>query len=182
MTLLVSWYYEIYCSNINGAMKILRFVWVTAVAGPVHTHGYRLLVALGLCAWLPGQALAHDLQHKIEEGAAVSIKLFFADGNEFSFETYEVYRAGDEAPFQVGRPDIQGRVVFIPDRAGTWRLKAFSEDGHGADLSFTTGGEGGVEGANEPFLERHLRVIVGVSVIFGVFGLVNLFSRGGRRS
>jgi nickel transport protein len=144
--------------------------------------GYRLLVALALCAWLPGEAPAHDLQHNIEEGEAVSIKLFFADGNEFSFESYEVYRAGDEIPFQVGRTDIQGRVVFIPDRAETWRLKVFSEDGHGADFSFTTGGEGGVEGANEPFLERHLRIIVGVSVIFGVFGLVNLFTRRGRQS
>ena len=143
---------------------------------------YRLLVVLAICAWLPGEAVAHDLQHRIEEGAAISIKLFFADGNEFSFESYEIYRGGDEIPFQVGRTDIQGRVVFIPDRAGTWRLKAFSEDGHGTDLSFTTGGEGGLEGANEPFLERHLRIIVGVSVIFGIFGLVDLFARRRRRS
>jgi nickel transport protein len=82
----------------------------------------------------------------------------------------------------VGRTDSQGRVVFIPDRAGTWRLKVFSEDGHGADLSFTTGGEVGVRDANEPFLERHLRIIVGVSVIFGVFGLVDLFARRRRSS
>jgi len=140
----------------------------------------RFVVALALCVWLPGRALAHDLQHSIDEGAAVSVKLFFADGSEFSFESYEIFRAGDEIPFQVGRTDIRGRVVFIPDRAGTWRLKVFSEDGHGADLSFTTGGEGGVQDANEPFLERHLRIIVGVSVIFGVFGLVDLFARRGR--
>jgi nickel transport protein len=142
-------------------------------------HG--LVIALALCAWLPGRAAAHDLQHSVGEGAAVSVKLFFADGKEFSFESYELYRAGDEIPFQVGRTDIEGRVVFLPDRAGTWRLKVFSEDGHGADLSFTTGGEGGVQDANEPFLERHLRIIVGVSVIFGVFGLVSLFARRGRQ-
>ena len=141
----------------------------------------RLAIALALCVGLPGRALAHDLQHSVDEGAAVSVKLFFADGNEFSFESYELYRAGDEIPFQVGRTDIEGRVVFLPDRAGTWRLKVFSEDGHGADLSFTTGGEDGVQDANEPFLERHLRIIVGVSVIFGVFGLVSLFARRGRQ-
>jgi len=142
----------------------------------------RLAIALALCAWLPGRAPAHDLQHSVAEGEAVSVKLFFADGKEFSFESYEVYRAGDEIPFQVGRTDIEGRVVFIPDRPGTWRLKVFSEDGHGADLSFTAGGESGVRDANEPFLERHLRIVVGVSVIFGVFGLVDLFLRRGRRS
>ena len=130
-----------------------------------------------LLLWLPVQAAAHDQQHSIREGTAVSVKLFFADGSKFDFESYEVYRAGDEIPFQVGRTDAQGRVVFLPDRAGTWRIKAFSEDGHGADFSFTTGAKGAVRDANRPFLERHLRIIVGASLIFGVFGLLNLFAR-----
>jgi hypothetical protein len=138
----------------------------------------RLLV-LALCAWLPGQALAHDLRHQIDEGAAVSVRLFFADGSDFAFESYEVYRAGDEVPFQVGRTDLRGRVVFLPDRAGTWRIKAFSEDGHGADFSFSTGAEEGVGERNQTFLDRHLRIVAGVSVIFGLFGVVNLFKRRG---
>ena len=136
-----------------------------------------LAIALVLCAWLPGRAGAHDLEHSISEGEAVCVKLFYADGNEFSFESYEIYRAGDEIPFQVGRTDAQGRVVFMPDRAGTWRLKVFSEDGHGADLSFTTGGGSGVRDAEEPSLGRNLRLLVGVSLIFGAFGLVDLFLR-----
>jgi len=141
----------------------------------------RRVLVLALCAWLPVQALAHDLQHRIDEGAAVSVRLFYADGSDFSFESYEVYRAGDEIPFQVGRTDLQGRVVFLPDRAGTWRIKAFSEDGHGADFSFSTDLKGGAQDANRSFLERHLRIVVGVSVIFGVFGLVNLLMRKGER-
>jgi nickel transport protein len=142
----------------------------------------RVLIALALFACLPVPASAHDLQHSIGEGAAVCVKLFFSDGNAFSFESYELYRAGEEIPFQVGRTDNQGRVVFIPDRPGTWRLKVFSEDGHGVDLSFTTGGEGGVQDAGRPFLERHLRIVVGLSLIFGVFGLVDLFARRRKRS
>jgi nickel transport protein len=134
-------------------------------------------VALALGAWLSGQALAHELLHSIDEGAAVSVKLSFADGSDFAFGAYEIYRAGDETPFQVGRTDIQGRVVFIPDRAGTWRVKAFSEGGHGVDFSFTTGVKSDVQDANESPLWRHQRIIVGVSVIFGVFGLVTLFTR-----
>ena len=140
----------------------------------------RVLVLL-LCAWLPGHALAHDLLHQIAEAEAVSVRLFFADGRDFSFESYEIYRAGEEVPFQVGRTDVQGRVVFLPDRAGTWRIKVFSEDGHGADFSFSTGAKGGVGKASSPFLERHLRIAVGVSVIFGVFGLVSLLMRRGKR-
>jgi len=138
---------------------------------------YQLVLVLVL--WLPGPVLAHDLQHRIEEGEAVSVKLFFADGSDFDFESYEVYRAGDEIPFQVGRTDAQGRVVFLPDRAGTWRVKAFSEDGHGLDFSFTTGAKAGVQTESRTFLDRHLRIIAGVSVIFGVFGLFSLFTRRG---
>lgn len=141
--------------------------------------GSRCAAVLALCAWLPAQALAHDLQHRIDEGAAVSVRFFFADGRDFSFESYEVYRAGEEIPFQVGRTDAKGRVVFLPDRAGTWRVKAFSEDGHGADLSFSTGAKGDGEDASQPLLERHLRLVVGVSVIFGLFGLVSLLMRRG---
>jgi nickel transport protein len=126
---------------------------------------------------LAEEASAHDLQHQIDEGAAVSVRLFFADGTDFSFEGYELYRAGEETPFQVGRTDVHGRVVFIPDRAGTWRIKAFSEDGHGADFSFTTTTEVGVGAVERSFLERYLRIVVGVSVIFGVFGLVSLLKQ-----
>ena len=114
---------------------------------------------------------------RIQEGAAVTVELFFADGNEFSFESYEVYYAGEEIPFQVGRTDAHGRLVFLPDRAGTWRVKAFSEDGHGADLSLTTGAQGAIESADRSLFERNLRLVVGVSIIFGIFGLVSLFAR-----
>jgi nickel transport protein len=135
------------------------------------------VIALLLCLWLPQRAAAHDLRHSIEEGVAVTVKLFFADGNEFSFESYEVYREGEEIPFQVGRTDALGRVVFRPDRAGTWRVKAFSQDGHGADLSLTTSAQGGFESADRSLFERHSRLLVGVSIIFGIFGLVSLFAR-----
>jgi len=143
---------------------------------------HRLVVALAMFVWLPGGALAHGLQHRIDEGTAVSVKLFLADGRDFDFESYEIYRAGEEIPFQVGRTDAQGRVVFLPDQAGTWRVKAFSEDGHGAEFSFTTGVEGGAQAESETFLDRHLRIVAGVSVIFGLFGLFTLLARrGGRR-
>ena len=134
-------------------------------------------IALLLCLWLPERAAAHDLRHRIEEAAAVTVKLFFADGNEFSFESYEVYYAGEEIPFQVGRTDAHGRLVFLPDRAGTWRVKAFSEDGHGADLSLSTGAQGAIESADRSLFERHSRLVVGVSIIFGIFGLVSLYAR-----
>ena len=142
--------------------------------------GHIGLLTLLLCGLLPGRALAHDLHYSVEQGPAVCVKLHFGGGEEFSFETYEIYRTGEEIPFQVGRTDVKGRLVFLPDRPGTWRVKAFSEDGHGVDISVTTDAKGGVEGATEPPLDRHARIIVGVALIFGIFGLISLFVR--RRS
>ena len=119
---------------------------------------------------------AHDLQHEVGVGeGAISVRLFFSDGNVFSFEACEVYRQGEEIPFQVGRTDALGRLVFIPDRPGTWQVKVFSEDGHGLDFSLVVGEAGAVEKAGGSPLEGYSRLIVGVAVIFGVFGLVNLF-------
>lgn len=135
------------------------------------------LLAVLLLGLVPGQSLAHDLQYNIDHGRAVYVRLFFGGSEEFSFETYEVYRAGEEIPFQVGRTDARGRLVFLPDRAGAWRVKVFSEDGHGVDISITTDAQGGVEGATGPRLDRHLRIIVGVALIFGIFGLISLFVR-----
>ena len=134
-------------------------------------------IALLLCFWLPGRAAGHDLQHSIEEGPAVTVKLFYTDGEAFSFESYEVYHAGEDIPFQVGRTDALGRVVFRPDRAGTWHVKVFSKDGHGVDLSLTTGTQGAIESADRTLFERYSRLVVGVSIIFGIFGLVSLFAR-----
>jgi len=142
--------------------------------------GHIGLLTLLVCGLLPVRALAHDLHYSVEQGPAVCVKLHFGGGEEFSFETYEIYRSGEEIPFQVGRTDVKGRLVFLPDRPGTWRVKAFSEDGHGVDISVTTDAKGGVEGATEPRFDRHARIIMGVALIFGIFGLINLFVR--RRS
>ncbi len=136
------------------------------------------VLALLICIWLPSQALAHDLQHSVDEAEAVYLRFFSADGNDFDFESYEVYRGGEEAPFQVGRTDARGGLAFLPDRAGTWRIKVFSEGGHGADFSLSTDARGGVEKADESLLERYPRAVVGVSIIFGIFGVIALLTRG----
>lgn len=132
--------------------------------------------SLLMCAWLCETALAHDLRYRIGEGKAVSVKVYFPGDREFSFESYEIYRLGEEIPFQVGRTDRYGRVVFLPDRPGDWRIKVFSEDGHGLDASLTTGLGGAIEGAGGPGLPRSVSILVGVALIFGLFGLVNLFA------
>lgn len=122
-------------------------------------------------------APAHDLQYTVAASQAVVIRLFYLDDKPFTFEGYEVYRDGDKIPYQVGRTDSLGRVAFLPDRAGKWRIRAVSEDGHGLDFILTTGADARIEGSEKPVYERHGRIVVGVAVILGLFGLLSLYLR-----
>jgi nickel transport protein len=82
----------------------------------------------------------------------------------------------------VGRTDALGRLVFVPDRPGLWRVRVFSEDGHGADFTVETGPMGQVVTAERSLFDRYLRLIVGVAVILGLFGALRLYvSKSARR-
>jgi nickel transport protein len=130
-----------------------------------------------LLAFLTAPAHAHDLQHTTTSAQAVVLRLTYTDAKPFAFEGYEVYRQGDTLPYQVGRTDGQGRVAFLPDRAGAWRIKAFSEDGHGLDITLTTDAAAQVAVADKPVFERYGRIVVGVAVILGLFGFISLYLR-----
>lgn len=133
----------------------------------------RLLFALGLgVASLA--ALAHDLHHEVSQGQAVVIRLSYADAAPFAFEAYEIYPQDDKLPVQVGRTDARGRIAFLPERAGAWRIKAYSEDGHGLDLTLTTDAAG-IVASDQPLYERYGRILVGLGLILGLFGFVSLY-------
>ncbi len=130
-----------------------------------------------LAAWLASTPMGwcHDLQYTVTAGQAVVVKLFYADATAFSFEGYEITPEGESLPVQVGRTDAQGRIAFLPPRAGRWRVKAVSEDGHGLDFTLSTDAAANVAGADKPFYERHGRIVVGVALILGLFGFLQLF-------
>ena len=136
----------------------------------------RLPLLLAALALAP-PADAHDLQYTVSGGQAVVVKLFYVDNTPFTFEGYEIYREGAKLPYQVGRTDGQGRIAFLPDRAATWRIKAISEDGHGLDFKLATDAAATVTDTEKPFIERYGRVAVGVALILGLFGVLNLFLR-----
>jgi len=134
-------------------------------------------VTLLLCILNGFPAFGHDLEFVVGDAAAVVVSFSYPGAGDFAFESYEVYHEGEDVPFQVGRTDRQGRLVFVPDRPGKWRIKAFAEDGHGREFSIATDARGGVQQVGQPMLSRNLRIAVGVALIFGLFGLVSLFGR-----
>lgn len=146
----------------------------TGEGGCVPARRRRTIFAALLFA-LP--AYAHDLQHEVDSAQAVVVTLHFTDAKPFSFEAYEIYRQGEKLPVQVGRSDAQGRIAFLPDRAGTWRIKTFAADGHGLDFTVQTDAATRVVAAERPAVERYGRIVVGIGVILGLFGFIKLFLR-----
>lgn len=133
-----------------------------------------------LLALLSGAAWGHEVRLEISRQEAAVIRLTYADGQPFAFEAYELYVPGREVPEQVGRTDGQGQIVFLPGTRTEWRLKTYSADGHGVDQvlritgAATDGGPSQAVGGAPP---RALLVAAGLGVLFGLFGIFQLFLR-----
>ncbi len=123
-------------------------------------------------------AQAHELRHELSQSQAIVIRLTYADNTPFSFETYEIYPEGSNLPTQVGRTDSAGRIAFLPDKPGRWRVKAQSEDGHGLEFAFATGASSGPMATGQSLYDRYGRILAGVALILGLFGLFNLYLKG----
>jgi len=142
-------------------------------------RGARLLVAAAitaLCSPLIA-AQAHEIAHTVTGGEATIVRLSYADGTPFAFEGYEIYRAEEDIPVQVGRTDREGRILFAADAPGIWRIRAFSEDGHGADLRLDLTGPGPSRESANSGAGRGGRILGGVGIILGVFGALALLRR-----
>jgi len=139
----------------------------------------RLIILFSSLLWA-APLLAHDLQYRSDSAQATVLTLFYTDQKAFSYEQYELYRPGQNIPTQVGRTDDQGRLVFLPDQAGAWRVKVFSEDGHGLDTKIQVTAPGQAAPVAQPLFGRYPRLIVGIALIFGLFGLVSLLMRSRR--
>ena len=122
-------------------------------------------------------AAAHNLEHEVTADEAVIVAFFFGDGSPFSYEQFEVYREGETIPFQTGRTDAMGRMALLPDRAGKWRIKVHSEDGHGAELTLSLDEELRLDSVPQPFFARYTALLTGLGIIFGTFGLISLLLR-----
>lgn len=119
---------------------------------------------------------AHTVEHKVERREAVVVTVYL--GEELaSYSEYEVMPPGGGEPFQIGRTDAQGRVCFLPDKPGQWKVKvaADSQHGlHGVSVDVEVKPDMAVEDSSAPPIATHTRLIVGISILFGIFGLVTL--------
>ena len=135
-------------------------------------RGAILLLAI-FCA----QASAHEVKVEIAKQDAAVVRLSYADGNPFAYEAYEIYPPGKDIPEQVGRTNAQGQIVFLPGAQTEWRIKAYTADGHGIDQKVHVAAGGSAVATGSAELPRLLVLLAGLGVVFGLFGVVQLFFR-----
>jgi nickel transport protein len=126
---------------------------------------------------------AHGLNKTLSVSDKANVlTVLYATGQPFAYEEYEIFppvkESEKDAPFQVGRTDANGRIVFLPDRSGTWKIRYNSQDGHGGETEVTIDESGVAEKAEPSFFERMEKPITGAGILLGITGAaVLLYSR-----
>ena len=134
-----------------------------------------ILVCLLIWGMPPGELIGHSLNYQMEQ-KGIAMRAFYTDKDPASYSQFEIYGPGDreELPHQTGRTDKNGFLAFVPDRAGTWKVKVWGESSHGyhgftAEVKVDK--EMGLESFSKPLLAMHTKLITGLSMIFGFFGI-----------
>jgi nickel transport protein len=147
-------------------MKILRVA------------GFVLLLPLGLFLG-ETDSHGHSINYHVEQ-MGVAVRAFYSAKDPASYSQYEIYGPGDkeDLPHQTGRTDKNGFLSFVPDRAGTWKIKLWGESGHGyhgftAEVKVDK--ELNLESFSKPLVAAHTKLITGLSLIFGIFGVYALW-------
>lgn len=122
---------------------------------------------------------SHNLNHTISSGQAVVVSFSFLQKEDFSFQSYEVYAPHSEIPFEVGRTDAHSRISFLPNIGGQWRVKAFSEDGHGKIIDIEVD-ENMLPKISAKSSNTFEKTLIGIIILLGVFGLIYIKKKGNK--
>ncbi len=127
---------------------------------------------------------SHSIHYDVQQ-KGMSVRIFYAKDDPASYSEYELFGPGDKEPHQIGRTDKNGFLSFLPDRPGVWKVKVWGESSHGyhgtaidvqVDSSFQ------MVSFSKPLIATHTKLLVGASLIFGLFGIYALWKSRKRES
>ena len=119
-----------------------------------------------------GHTINYDVQQK-----AIAVRIFYAADDPASYSQYEVYGPGDALPHQTGRTDKNGFVAFVPERPGLWRIKVLGESTHGfhgVTVEVNVNESLDLKSFSKPLAATNTKLVIGVSLVFGLFGIYSL--------
>ncbi|MBT2970751.1 MAG: ABC transporter permease [Candidatus Thiodiazotropha sp. (ex Ctena orbiculata)] len=116
----------------------------------------------------------------IDRQEAQVISLHHDDETPLAGAEYELFAAGADLPYQSGRTDARGRVVFIPGDLRQWRLRVFGEDGHGLDTHFESTADPRHQGHVDHEVSKTSLLVLGLGILLSGFGAALLFAKRNR--
>jgi nickel transport protein len=146
----------------------------------------RLFVFLPIFVVLSGSAAqAHSIHYDVQQ-KAMAVRIYYSENDPAAYSQYELYGPGDKEPHQTGRTDKNGYLGFVPDRPGTWKLQVWGESSHGfhgVTTEIKVDQALNLESFSKPLVATYTKLVTGISVAFGVFGLYALWAsrRGGSK-
>ncbi len=129
---------------------------------------------------LASQVWAHGVEATVQSGG-LAVACRHSSGEVMDYAKVTVLAPGSSQPFQVGHADKNGRFCFLPDAPGEWQITAEDGMGHHLELKVpvtepnTLKALPPASGADSFSHTRSLRVLTGLSVIFGLSGFLFWF-------
>lgn len=129
-----------------------------------------------MTAIMPRLIHAHGVQGIVENGGLV-VTAQYDTGEAMSYARVNIAAPAAKLPFQSGRTDRNGRFCFYPDVIGEWKVVVDDEIGHRLEvmvpvneaMELKTDKRHG--GRAECSLSRREKALMGISIIFGIFGV-----------
>ena len=140
---------------------------------------------LTLLWFIPGSVFAHGVEGTVQEGG-LTVTALYGSGEPMSYAKVKIAAPGAELTFQSGRTDRNGRFCFFPDTAGEWAVVVDDEMGHRLEVKVPVDEElalkeiGKPEGSKELVSSRYGKALMGVCIVFGLFGVFAL-AKGRKR-
>jgi nickel transport protein len=140
---------------------------------------YRRLIFFFLITalMLPSRLHAHGVTSKIDTGGIV-VSAMYDTGEAMDYARVTISAPGANLKFQSGRTDRNGRFCFFPDVNGNWKVVVDDEMGHRLEVNVPVDEamalRANPENANARpnFLTRWEKAVMGVSIIFGMSGIL----------
>ena len=125
-------------------------------------------------------AYAHGTGWREVELKAAALEFLYSDGELMSYCEAKVYSPRDDKiAFQTMRTDELGRVAFVPDQQGQWRVVVSDNQGHRAEAKINVTQDLNLNNNNNLISQQdiYIRAVLGVSLLFNIAAIILLRRR-----
>ena len=140
---------------------------------------FGLIGFLILAALSPATGWSHGVTGDIVRTDGYLVTAAYDDGEPMNYAAVNIKAPEGEFAFQSGRTDRNGHFMFSPDQPGQWQIEVKDGMGHRLALDVEVSSDAAVPKDTSPQkpvpsvgLSRTAKVVFGLSIIFGVFGVL----------